>query len=494
MRSALFPSSRADIGHFPSQCFSILSAAIHYLTCRTSVLFSESSRSLKAGVSKPQILGVSEYFGQEFHKNSNIMDVKAIVAKYRPDLAPYEHIYRGIHQNPELSKQESRTADIAACHLEGLHGFQVYRGIGGHGVVGVLRNGSGSTVLLRADMDALPHQEETKLDYASTRISKDFEGKETPVMHACGHDMHTTSLMAAAAMLQAARSEWKGTLICLFQPDEETAGGAQAMVNDGLYDPRKYGIPIPNVVLAQHVIAFKSGVVALSAGPILTAVDSFEVRIFGKSGHICRADLCVDPVVTASHIIVRLQTLVTKEVRPEDFAVIGCTSVHGGNAPNVIPDHVDIKISIRSYRPEVHERVLASVKRVIRAECEASGSLHIREPTFKTIMHAPSTINDAEQTAIVKDAFNGYFGDNSIPLDPLGPSEDCSILATACNAPLVYTLYGIVEPKRWEKAVKEDKVSEIPQYHSAFFAPAIQPTMRTGVDAFAVSALAYLQR
>ena len=420
-------------------------------------------------------------------------DKSSIINKYRPDLGPFEDVYRDIHRNPELSRQEVRTANIAACHLESLNGFEVHRGIGGNGVVGVLRNGSGPTVLLRADMDALPHLENTKLDYASTKVAKDLQGNETPVMHACGHDMHTASLMAAATLLQAARSAWKGTLICLFQPDEETAGGAQAMVDDGLYDTRRRGIPIPNVVLAQHDIALKAGIVALSEGPILTAVDSFEVRIFGKSGHISRPDLCVDPVVTASHIIVRLQTLITKEVRPEDFAVIGCASIHGGSAPNIIPDHVDIKISLRTYRPEVHVRVLESIKRVVRVECEASGSLQIKEPTFTTIMHAPPTINDSENTARVKHAFNQYFGEDSIPLDPLGPSEDCSILSSACGAPLVYTLYGCVDPEVWERAVMEGKVNEIPQYHSAFFAPAIQPTLKTAVEAFAVSALAYLQ-
>ncbi|KAL9066445.1 MAG: hypothetical protein Q9161_007584 [Pseudevernia consocians] len=420
-------------------------------------------------------------------------DKASVINKYRPGLASFEDVYRDIHQNPELSGLEVRTANIAASHLEGLNGFQVHRGIGGHGVVGILENGPGSTVLLRADMDALPHLENTNLEYASTKIAKDRQGNETPVMHACGHDMHTTSLMAAATLLHAARTTWKGTLICLFQPDEETAGGAQAMVDDGLYDTKRYGVPIPDVVLAQHDIALKAGVVALSEGPILTAVDSFEVRIFGKSGHISRADLCVDPIVTASHIIVRLQTLVTKEVRPEDFAVVGCASIHGGSAPNIIPDYVDIKISIRTYRPEVHERVLNSIKRVVHAECEASGSLEIKEPVFKNIMHAPPTINDPKHTAIVKDAFNRYFGDDSIPLDPLGPSEDCSILSTACGAPLVFTLYGCVDPEQWAKAVKEGKVNEIPQYHSAFFAPAIQPTLQTAVDAFAVSALTYLQ-
>ena len=199
-------------------------------------------------------------------------------------------------------------------------------------------------------------------------------------MLACGHDMHTTSFVAAATLLHVASITWKGTLICLLQPDEETAGGAQGVVDDGLYDTKRYGVSIPDVVLPQHDIALKAAVLALSDGPILTAVDSFEVRVFGKNGHVSRADLCVDHIVTACHIIVRLQTLVTKEVRPEDFAVIGCASIHGGSAPNIIPDDVDIKISVRTYRPEVHDRVLGSIKRVVRAECEAPGSLQIMEP------------------------------------------------------------------------------------------------------------------
>ncbi len=252
------------------------------------------------------------------------MNRKSTIHQYRPDLQPFEQVYRDIHKNPELSKQEVRTASIAASHLEALGDFIVHQRIGGYGVVGVLSNGPGPTVLLQADMDALPHLEKTNLDYASTKVVIDPEGKSTPVMHACGHDMHVATLMAAATLLHAAKSLWSGTLICLFQPNEETAGGARAMVADGLYEQEKYGIPTPDVVLGQHVHAMKAGVVALSGGPILTAVDSFEVRIFGKSGHISRPDLCIDPVVTASHIIVRLQSIVTKEVRPEDFAVIAC--------------------------------------------------------------------------------------------------------------------------------------------------------------------------
>ena len=265
------------------------------------------------------------------------------------------------------------------------------------------------------------------------------------------------------------------------------------MVSNSFYDTKRYDIPITKIKLAQHDTALKADVVALSDGPILTAVDPFKVRIFGKSGHVSRADLCVDPIETACHIFFRLQTIVNKEVSPKEFAVVGCASIHGESAPNINPEYVDVNLSIRTYRPEVRGRVLKSVKRVVHAECEASGSPQIKRPAFKNIMHVPPTINDPTTTAIVKDAFNRYFGHDSIPLDPFGASEDCSILSTSCGAPLVFTNYGCVDPEQWAKAVKEGKVNEIPQPHSAFFAPAIQPTLRTVVDAFAVSALTYLQ-
>ena len=420
------------------------------------------------------------------------MDKPSIVTKYRPALEPFEQAYRQFHKDPELSKQEAKTAAQVSAHLKALGRFAVHEGIGGHGVVGVLRNGPGPTILLRADMDALPHKEMTGLDYASTKVAVDPQGKETPVMHACGHDMHTAVLMAVSTLLHAAQDNWSGTLICLFQPAEETASGARGMVADGLYDEQRHGIPKPDVVLGQHLHAIKAGVVAISGGPILTAVDSFEVRVFGKSGHISRPDLSVDPVTTASHIIVRLQTLVTKEVRPEDFAVIACASIHGGSTANIIPEHVDLKLSIRSYRPEVHARLVAAVKRVIHAECDMSGSSKIHAPIITTVMHAPPTINDVPSAETLKASFRTHFGDNVIESDPFGASEDFSYLASACGAPYVFYMFGGVEPATWDRAVREGTVNEIPHNHSAFFAPVIEPTLKTGVDAFSLAALTFL--
>ena len=416
------------------------------------------------------------------------MDSKPLIDTHRPDLTPYEAVYKDIHQNPELSRQEVRTANIVSTHLKSLGGYNVHEKIGGHGVVGVLKNGPGKCVVLRADMDALPHLENTGLPYASTKKGIDPEGKETPIMHACGHDMHTAVLMATSKLLLDAKASWSGTLVVLFQPSEELASGARAMVADGLWT--KLDIPKPDIIIGEHTHAIKTGVIAISPGPILTAVDSLEVRIWGKSGHISRADIAVDPVLTAAHIIVRLQSVVTHEVRPENFAVIACASIHGGSAANIIPDFVDIKLSIRSYLPEVHERLMGAVYRIIKGECVAAECP--KEPEFKTIMHAPSTINHKESTETLMKTLKSYFGDKVIDSDPFGASEDFSELATACGAPYVFFNYGCVDEGIWDQAVREGKVGEIPHNHNARFAPVVQPTMRTAVDGFAVAALTFL--
>ncbi|KAI4121334.1 MAG: hypothetical protein LQ347_006888 [Umbilicaria vellea] len=420
------------------------------------------------------------------------MDHKSILDQYRPNFDLYELVYRVFHQKPELSKQECHTARIIAGSLSSFGTFKVHQHIGGHGIVGVLHNGPGPVVLLRAVMDALPQLEQTGLPYASKKTVTDTEGNTTPVMHANGHDMQTVALMGVAKFLHSSRPKWSGTFICLFQPAGELAEGAKAMVDDGLYDPKRHGVPVPTVIIGQHVHAIKTGLVALSGGPILTAVDSFEVRIFGRSGHISRPDLCVNPITTACQIVVRLQGLVTKEVQPEDFAVVACASIHGEAAANIVPEFVDLKISIRSYRLEVQERLVAGVKRVVRAECEASGSLRVREPELKTIMHAPPTINDMEKSTVLKTAFARYFGPRAIDSDPFGASEDFSYLATACGAPYVFYTFGCVDAEVWDEAERKGKLEGIPQNHSAFFAPVIQPTLRTGVDAFALAALTFL--
>ncbi|MCJ1475981.1 hypothetical protein MMC13_004645 [Lambiella insularis] len=413
-------------------------------------------------------------------------DLKAsIVNEHRPQLSPYEDIYRDIHQHPDISLQVARTAAIVAKHLQRLH-FHVQQKIGGHGVVGVLHNGPGKTVILRADMDAIPILEATNLPYASTTKAQSPEDKEVPVMHACGHDMHTTTLMATAELLQAARSKWKGTLICLFQPNEETAKGAQAMVDDGLYEK----VPVPDIVLGQHIMTIKAGSVALRSGPILAGVDSFDIRIFGKGGHGARPDVCIDPIVTAGHVLTRFQTIVSREVKPGELGVISCGSTHGGSAANIIPDHVDMKITARAYSTQVQERLLKGIDRVVRAECTASGAT--QEPSIKSLMHAPPTVNAEAPYEILNKTFLAYFQDDLCKGEAKAASEDFSILATACDRPYLFWNFGCVEPEQWAEAEKNGTTAQIPGPHTARFAPVIQPTMRAAVDSFSLAALTFL--
>ena len=251
-----------------------------------------------------------------------------------------------IHQNPELSRQEAETVALAAGLLRSL-AYEIQERIGGHSVVGVLADGSDRTIALRADVDALPMEEDTRLPYASKKIMKDAGGQEVPVAHACGHDMHVASLMAAATFFSATQALWQGTLICIFQSSEELTDGGRRMVQDGLWDK----IPKPDVILGQHSSPLKAGIVALRSRATLVSIDSFDVRVFGKGGHGSFSDQCVDPIVMACHIVVRLQSIVSREVKPGEMGLITCGSIHDGSAGNIIPDYVDLKITLCASSP-----------------------------------------------------------------------------------------------------------------------------------------------
>ncbi|KAJ8066383.1 hypothetical protein OCU04_005450 [Sclerotinia nivalis] len=241
--------------------------------------------------------------------------------------------------------------------LESLGGYRVIKGIGRHDVVGILENGPGGTVILRVDMDALPHLENTNLEYASTKTFKGRDEKE-PLCYS------------------TQKRQWSRTFLVLFQSAEELAVGVRAMIEDSLYDPSRFAVPKPDIVLGQHTHVFKAGMMTLAGGAILTVVNSFDVRIFGKSEH-SRADLCVDSVVTASYIVVHLQSIVTKKDEPEEFDVVGFASIHRGTTANIIPDFVDLRISIPSYNTAIHERLVTAVKRVVYSEREISGFVAI---------------------------------------------------------------------------------------------------------------------
>ena len=408
-----------------------------------------------------------------------------VLSSHGPDMRHYERVYMHLHQNPELSCQESATAALVADHLEKL-GFVVHPKVGGHGVVGVLRNGTGSTVLLRADMDALPVREETGLPYESQVRMKNVEGQERPVMHACGHDVHVVSLMAAAELLKSAHGAWTGTLICLFQPNEELGGGAQAMVDDDLYGK----VPKPDVVLAQHVTPLKSGMIAIRPGPSLSEATSVKVRIYGSGGHGSSPQSCIDPIMIAAYVLVRLQSIVSRMVDPEEMAVVTCGSIHSGESANVIPDEAFLGINVRTYSHTVHDQVLARISSIVSHECEIAGCAH--EPSIETTSHFPLTSNDEKLTHILQSAFKGYFKENLQPLVHNTASEDVSKLAEAANAPCVYWALGGTDHILWEEVEKTGQMTRIPGNHSSKFAPAIQPTLTTGVNALSIAALSLL--
>ena len=409
-----------------------------------------------------------------------------IVEKYQPDLTPYEDIYKQIHRDPELGCQEAETAALVAKHLENI-GFNVQTKIGGTGVAGIFENGRGKAILLRSELDALPIDEKTGLSYASRKHMKDAEdGVVKPVMHACGHDMNMASLLAASKLLVEARFEWSGTLISLFQPNEERAGGAQAMVDDGLYTK----IPKPDILLAQHVSAARAGTVTVSYGSVMTAACSLKVRIFGHGGHGSAPQNCVDPIVIAGYIISRLQSVVSRETSPSDTAIVTCGSIHGGEAANVIPAHVDLQLNIRAYDEEVLEHTLGSVKRIIKHECEASESP--KDPEIESFYRFPPTINDHDLVENIRGLFELFFGDALLDGPRATASEDFSVLATSIDRPYAFWWFGGTPAEQYDDALKAGKLLKIPGNHSAYFAPDIETTLRTGAYAAALAVTSFL--
>ncbi|PYI07699.1 metal-dependent amidase/aminoacylase/carboxypeptidase [Aspergillus sclerotiicarbonarius CBS 121057] len=405
------------------------------------------------------------------------------------DLTPYESLYKHFHAHPELSRQEKRTSEKLAAHLTHLQVYDLHTHIGGYGLAGVFRNGPGKTVLLRADMDALPVQELTGLPYSSTvRMRDALDGVDKPVMHACGHDMHITCLLAAAETLANMRDAWSGTLIILFQPDEERGGGAQAMVDDGLYDQ----IPVPDYVLGQHVMRMRAGRVGSRPGAIMAAADSMKITVFGRGGHGSQPHQTVDPVVLAAHIVIRLQGIVSREVDPSELAVLTVGSLQAGQTENIITDRAEIGVDFRGMRVEVREQIVEGIRRIVEAECVASGSP--RPPVFTPTRRFPPTVNDGDVAARVAETFAEHVEDFDPDVPRTSVAEDFSTLATCRGIPSCFWLLGGIDHELWDKAQAESRTEEIPGNHSALFAPVIQPTMRVGVDALCLAALTFLRR
>jgi amidohydrolase len=396
----------------------------------------------------------------------NKSHVENILSGLSDILPSLKDVYKDLHSHPELSMQEHRTADIAATHLE-KYGYQVTTGIGGTGLIGVLENGKGPSVMLRADMDGLPIKENTGLEYSSAATGD--EKDSPPISHACGHDMHVTWLMGVSQLFANNREAWAGTLVILFQPGEETAEGAKAMLDDGLYDKLPSGKP--EVVLGQHVMVGPAGTVAGSSGPITFAADSLEIRLFGKGAHGSMPQSSIDPVVMAASIVLRLQTIVSRELSPSELAVVTVGSIQAGTKSNIIPNEAVIQMNIRTLDTGVRKRVLESIDSY------------------------PLNVNDENASHRVKDAMSEYFGPERVKHSGSNPaSEDFGCFGTELGIPSVYWFIGGTDPDTYSKAKEEGTAHQLPVNHSPDFAPVLHPTLETGVEAMTTAAMAWLQK
>jgi hippurate hydrolase len=404
-----------------------------------------------------------------------------------PGLLPeLEALYTDVHAHPELSMQETRTAELAAERLRAA-GYDVTTAIGRTGVVGLLRNGEGPIVMLRADMDALPVEEMTGLPYASKVRATDRDGTTVPVMHACGHDMHVAWLVGATTLFAQARDTWHGTLMAVFQPAEETGEGAQAMIDDGLFDR----FPKPDVVLGQHVMVGPAGTIGGRAGVITSAGDSLQIRLFGRGAHGSMPQASIDPVVMAAATVMRLQTIVSRELAAAEAAVVTIGSLQAGTKENVIPDEAVIKLNVRSFDEAVRRRVLAAIERIVKAEAAASGAP--RPPEITPLDRYSLVVNDPAASRRVADAFRRHFSAERVrETGPAPASEDFGSFGAEWHAPSVFWFVGGTDPDRYAQAKEAGQLNEIPTNHNPHFAPVIHPTLQTGVEALVVAARAWL--
>ncbi len=394
-------------------------------------------------------------------------------------------LYLDLHQNPELSGRETKTAAKLAERLRQL-GYEVTTGVGGTGVVGVMRNGSGPTVLVRTELDALPIEEKTGLPYASKVTAKDPSGKTVPVMHACGHDIHMASWAGAATLLARSKERWRGTVVMIGQPAEETVGGAKAMIADGLFSR----FPKPNFALAVHDKSdLPAGKVTFIPGYALANVDSVDVTLFGRGGHGAKPETTVDPILMASRTVIALQGLVSREKDPLEPAVVTVGSIQGGSKHNIIPDQVHLQITVRSYTPEVRKQLLDGIVRI--AKGEAAISMAPREPEVRFSEPANATYNDPDLTRRLAAMLVRELGeDNVFEGKPEMVAEDFGEFGKAAGAPSVMLRVGAAEPRRYAEAKK--KGEPLPSLHSSTFAPDRERTIRTSTTVLTLSALEVL--
>ena len=411
------------------------------------------------------------------------------VAKDMPSLLS---LYRDLHANPELSMQEVKSAAKLAAEAKKL-GFQVTTGVGKTGVVAVMKNGPGPVVMLRADMDGLPVEEQTGLPYASKVRATSVAGVESGVMHACGHDTHMTAWVGAARRLAAMKDQWSGTLVMIAQPGEEIGVGAKAMLDDGLYTR----FPKPSHVIAFHDAAsLPAGTIGYSVGYALANVDSVDITVKGVGGHGAYPHTTRDPIVLASRIVTALQTLVSRENDPQSPAVVTVGSFHAGAKHNIIPDEAKLLLTVRSYTPETRKLLLDGIRRVVRGEAIAAGMPDNRMPevTIRENEYTPATFNTEKLTTQTAALFEQRFGKERVMRTPaVMGGEDFSRfwLADKSIESLIFWVGGV--PKaQWEKAGGD--ASKLPSLHSPFWAPDADATISTATEAMTAAALGVLAK
>jgi amidohydrolase len=415
------------------------------------------------------------------------------------NIASLVSTYKMLHAAPELSHQELKTSTFFAAQLRAM-GYEVTERIGkyenpaltSYGVVAILKNGPGPVVLIRTELDALPVSEKTGLAYASTVKTKNDAGDEVSVMHACGHDIHITSMLGTAKMLSELKNQWGGTLIILGQPAEETVDGARAMMRDGLYQK----FPKPDFVVALHDHSgLEAGKVGYTPGYSLASGDSVDIKIRGVGGHGAAPESTKDPIVVAAEIVLALQTIVSRENSPLDPAVITVGSIHGGSKHNIIPDEVNLQLTVRAYREEVRQRMLASIDRITKGIALAAGIPADRAPivVVSKTQFTAATYNDPALTERMAEVFSKALGaENVVKLPPVMMSEDFGYFSLDKTIPSVDFSLGAVDPEKVKQS--RDTGTQLPSLHSALFAPLPEPTLRTGVKAMTSAVLELMKK
>jgi hippurate hydrolase len=411
-----------------------------------------------------------------------VVSLSAVVGAQAPSTKEVENaypeahaLYLDIHQNPELSSHEVQTAAKLAGRLRGL-GYEVTEHVGGTGIVAILKNGAGPTVMLRTELDALPVEEKTGLAYASKVRTKDDAGQDVPIMHACGHDLHMAAILGTATIMAHSKNTWHGTLMLIGQPAEETIGGAKGMIADGLLTR----FPKPDVAVALHVgNLLPAGKVGIVPGIYNTNADSLRITIYGKGGHGAAPHTAIDPIVIAARTILALQTITSREVKPGEMAIVTVGYIHAGTKNNIIPDQAELGLTVRTRNAEVRKQVLAAIARITKAEAEAAGA-----PRAPSLDHYESTdlvYNDPALAERLRGTLELALGkDNVVMEEPIAASEDFSYYV-AQGIPGFYFSLGGADPEKFAQAKAAGTM--LPSNHSPLFAPDVDPALRTGMEA-----------